>query len=238
MITLTKDKIVYNNHFNPECDEYIKKEVDRLHPYLNEVVKLSEDITFGDFFKIIEREKDVFDAVFSSHLGHCPLQLYLDEIKKPEVKDDEIDYLEIHRYGEYWDWGDIDMFIGISGISGKSDITYGIGFTPLNELKHLPLRLNEDFEISEVKIPPRSVMYLARLLKKVGIPVGKWDNPSPHVYVKGKVEITVYELISAILNEISFYGDPEKRDDKMDELDRMVDDIKNGDLSNFTKWEE
>jgi len=225
VITLTKTKIIYTNHFNPECDEYVRKEVDRLSPYLDEVVELSEDFTFGDLFKILEREKDVFDVVFSSHLGHYPLQLYLDEIEKSAPKeDDEIDYLEIRRYGEYWDWGDIDLSLWFGGLSEKTDISYGVGFTPVNELKHLSLRLNENFEISEVKIPPRVTMYIARLLKKVGIPVGKWDNPSPHVYVKGKVEFSVYELISAILDEISFYGDPEERDAKLVEIEKDVED--------------
>lgn len=215
MIRLLKDKIVYTNQYNPECREYIKKEVECLGPYLNNVVELSEDFTFGDIFKIIEREMDVFNVIFSSDLGHSPLQLYIDEIKKPiEVNlkillddKDVIDYLEIHRWGEYWNWGDIDLSIGVSGESKKVEYSYGIGLIPLNELKHLPLRLNEDFEISSVRIPSR----LIRLLQKVGIPVGAWANPSPHVYVKGKVEFTVYELISSILNEISFWGEPEEK---------------------------
>ena len=241
MITLTKDKIIYTNHFNPECDEYVKKRVYRLCPYLNETVELSKDFTFGDLFKIIEREVNVFDVIFSSHLGHHSLQLWTDEIKKPgPEKDDEIDYLEVYRYGEYWGKDDdhIELSVGFSGVSNNlEDPSYGLGFTPLNKLKHLPLRLNEDFEISEVKIPPRIVLFLVRLLKKIGIPIGKWDNPFNHTYIKGKTQFSVYELISAILYEISFYGDPEKRDSKIDELDKMVDEIKNGDLSNFTKWE-
>ena len=244
MINLTRDKIIYSNHFNSECDEYVRKEVEFLYPYLEETVELSNDFIFEDLFKIIEKEVDIFDMIFSSCLGHYPLQLWIDEIKKPgSKKDDEIDYLEIHRWGEYWDWGDIDLSIGISGIGKKEDDpSYGVGFTPLNELKYLPLRLNEDFEISEMKIPSNSIMHIARLLKKVGIPVGKWDNPSPRVYVKGKVEFTVYELISSILNEISFYGDPTERDGKLAGLKEMVDEskksIENGDLCNFTGWEE
>jgi len=227
MITLTKDKIIYNNHFNPECDEYVEKEVEHLYLYLNERVELSEDFTLEDLFNHIEKDIEAFDLIFSSCLGHYLLRLWVDEIKKPgPKKDDEIDYLEIHRWGEYWDWGDIDLSIGISGVGKKEDdSSYGIGFTPLNELKHLPLRLNEDFEVSEVKIPHSPIMFIARLLKKVGIPVGKWDNPSPHVYVKGKAEFTVYELITAVLEEISFYGDPEQRDGKMDELDKMFEEI-------------
>ena len=230
MIILTKDKIVYTNHYNPECDEYVKKEVDRLYLYLNETVELSEDFTFGDLFKHIEREVDVFDVIFSSHLGHHSLQLWADEIKKPgPEKDDEIDYLEICRYGEYWgkDCDDnIELSIGFSGVGKKEDDpSYALGFTPLNKLKHLPLRLNEDFEISEVKVPPRIILFLVRLLKKIGIPLGKWDNPFNHTYIKGKTKFSVYELISAILYEISFYGDPEGRDGKMDELENMFDDI-------------
>lgn len=224
MIELTKTKIIYSNHFNPECDEYVKREVGHFYLYLNERVVLSDDFTLEDFFNHLERDRKTFDLIFSSCLGHYPLQLWIDEINKSgPKKDDEIDYLEIHRWGEYWDWGDIDTHIGISGISEKSDITYGIGFTPLNELKHLPLRLNENFGISEVIIPHKMVLFFARLLKKIGIPVGKWDNPFERIYVKGKVEFTVYELISAILYEISWYGSPEKRDSKIDEIEKDVE---------------
>ena len=223
MIKLTKDKIIWSNHFNSECDEYVERDVALLYPYLNERVVLSEDFTFGDLFNHLDKDRPEFDLIFSSCLGHHSLQLWFDEIRKPgSEKDDEIDYLEIYRWGEYWSWGNIDLSIGISGISSNVEYTYGIGFTPLNELKHLPLRLNENFGISEVKIPPRIIMFCARMLKKLGIPVGKWNNPFEHTYVKGKAEFTVYELITAVLYEISFYGDPEKRDEKMEELERIT----------------
>lgn len=239
MIKLTKDKIIYSNHFNPEWHEYVEKEVEHLYLHLNERVVLSSDFTLEDFFNHIERDKETFDLIFSSCLGHYSLQLWIDEIKKPGPKeDDEIDYLEIHRWGEYWDWGDIDLSISISGVGKKEDgPSYGIGFTSLNELKHLSLRLNEDFGISEGVVPSKIVLFFARLLKKIGVPVGKWDNPFEHTYVKGKVVFTVYELIATVLYEISWYGDPEGRDSEMDKLNKMVDDIKSGDLSNFTKWE-
>lgn len=227
MITLTKDKIIYSNHFNPECDEYVRREVPYLWPYLNEAVELSKDFTLEDLFNHIEKNRYVFQFVFDSCLGHYSLQLYIDEIEKPgpEKEDNEIDYLEIHRWGEYWPWGEIDLSIGFSGVGKKEDDTaYGLGFTPLSELKHLSLRLNKDWEVSEVIIPSRIVMYFVRLLKKIGIPLGKWDNPFSRTYVKGKAEFTVYELITAILNEISFYGSPEERNGKMDELEKITEE--------------
>lgn len=242
MITLTKTKIIYNNHYNPECDEYVRREVEHLYLYLNERVVLSNDFTLEDLFHHLYRDGETFDLIFSSCLGHHSLQPWFDEINRSGPKeDDEIDYLEIYRYGEYWgkDCDDnIELCIGFSGVGYNiDDPSYGVGFTPLNELKHLPLRLNEDFEISEVKIPPNVIMYVARLLKKVGIPVGKWDNPSPHVYVKGKVDFTVYELISAILEEISFYGSPEERDSKMDEIEKTTEEAmrKYGELDSEEK---
>lgn len=213
MIKLTKDKIIYSNQFNPESDKYVEKEVPHLHFYLNEEVELSDDFTLGDLFKYIERNKGIFNVVFSSQLGHYPLQVYLDEINKPgPEKDDEIDFLEIQRCGEYWNEGDIELFIDFRGINEKEDIGYAVEFTPLNKLKHLPLRLNKDFSISEMKIPPRIIMYLVGLLKKISIPLGKWDTPFDRIFVKGKINFTVYELISSVLYEISFVGSPEERD--------------------------
>lgn len=227
MIKLTKNEIVYSNDYNPDCDKYVRREVDHLYLYLNERVELGKDFTFGDLFNHIERDKKTFDLIFSSCLGHYPLQLWLDEIKKPgPEEDDEIDYLEIRRYGEYWDWGDIDISIGISGVGKKEDgPSYGIGFTSLNELKHLSLRLNEDFEISEIITSSRIVTFLARWLKKIGVPLGRWDNPFNRTYVKGKVEFTVYELITTVLHEISFYGSPEEREKTIGEISENVEDV-------------
>lgn len=227
MIELTKTKIIYSNHFNPECDEYVRREVEHLYLYLNERVVLSNDFTFGDLFNYLEKDGETFDLIFSSCLGHHSLQLWFDEINRPgPKKDDEIDYLEIRRWGEYWDWGDIDLSIGISGVGKEHDfgINYGIGFTPLNKLKHLSLRLNENFEIGGSIVPLKIVLFFARLLKKIGVPVGKWNNPFYRTYVKGKAEFTVYELITAVLYEISFYGSPEKRDGRFDEVEKNVEE--------------
>jgi len=225
MIELTKDKIIHTNQYNPNYYKYVKKEVEKLSPYLNEVVKLSDDFTLADLFGYIERELDIFDVIFSSQLGHYPLQLYIDEIKKPGPKeDDEIDYLEIQRYGERWEWGEIDLFIDFRGVNEKTDMGYALDFTPVNELKHLPLRLNESFEIIEAKVPPKIVRFAIRMMKKIGIPLKKWDNPFSYVYVRGKTEFAVYELIAAVLHEISFAGGPEERDAKFSEIVEDVED--------------
>lgn len=217
MIRLLKNKIVYSTeHYNTEYEKYVKKEVDFLHPYLNETVELSQDFTLGDLFKILEREKDFFDMVFSSHLGHFPLQLYIDDIKKPlsipseEDDEDELCCLELKRFGELEPDGDLNVFIDFSGLSNKTDWSYAIEFTPLNELKHLLLRLNVDFKITEVKMP---------------------DDGKPHycqTHVEGKTVYSVYELISTVLYEISFAGGPEDRAVKICQIRGDIEELKEG----------
>jgi len=236
MIELTKDKIIYSNEYNPESDKYIKKEVSRLWPYFNEVVELSDDFTLEDLFYHIEQEKYIFDLVFNSHLGHFSLQKYIDEINKPGVvRDDKISYLELRRYGEYTSWKDriskewgiksnpeIELFLDFSGVGKQEDVEYAIEFMPLNELKHLPLKLNKKFNISEIRFPCRIIKFLVRVLKYISF--SRWGgcNSFGHTYVEGDVNFTVYELFSTVLNEISFMGTPEQRDAQLVKIQDIV----------------
>jgi hypothetical protein len=215
MIKLTKNKAIYTNSYSPDCDEYVEKEIAELSPYLNEVVELDNNFTLADLFDYIKREKGLFNAVFSSHLGHSPLQAFIDEIRRPvpeSGKRSEIDYIEIRRYGEYFD-GEVEIWVDVCGVNEKTQDGYGIEFSPLNEIKHIPLRLNKTFKVSELKIPSKLVRFrfLNMLGKKLGIPLKRWGSPLDYVYVSGTTRFTVYELISEVLNEISFVG--EKRDE-------------------------
>lgn len=226
MITLSRDKIVYTNHYNPECSEYIQKEVLHLWPYLEDEVTLSDDFTLVDLFNHIERDKEAFDIIFHSSLGHFPIQVYFDEIKKegPTTYND-IDYLEVQKFGERWEWGIIDLSTTFHGISTKEDIGYAVEFTPLNKLKHLLLRLNDKFEISEMCTPSWIMLRFFRLLKRLGFELKKW-NPYTHVCTSGKVCFSVYEVISAVLSEVSFCGTPLDRDEKWSNVTSIFDEIK------------
>jgi len=232
MIKLTKNKAIYTNSYNPDCDKFIEKEVDKLSLYLNEVVELDNNFTLADLFDYIEREKDLFNVVFSSQLGHFPLQAFIDEIRKlvPEGGErSEIDYLEIRRYGEYSD-GEVEIWVDVCGVNEKTGDGYGIEFSPLNEIKHIPLRLNKTFKVSELKIPSKFIRFLITLGKKLGIPLKRWESPFDYVYVSGTTCFTVYELISEVLNEISFAGVPEKRDETWngvkEDIKEMISELK------------
>jgi len=219
MIRLTKDKAIYTNHYQKWCAKYVEKEVFLFHPFLDEVVELSDDFTLEDLFYWIGRNQDHFDLIFCSQLGNRPLQCYLDEVQKPyPEKDDEIEYLELQRFGELWDWGDIDLFISFSGIGKGKGINYALEFTPLNEIKHLPLKLNKKFVITTYK----KSTFFSRLVSKLR----RKGNNSYVTLVEGETDFTLYELIGSVLSEVSFVGTPEERDTKLDEIEEDVEEMK------------
>lgn len=209
--------------------------------FLNRGIEVDPDFTLGDLFKIIERHLDEYDLVFSSHLGRFPLKIYIDDINKECPLDDRenMSYLEVYWSAEYFDHykfnkehpdgfsiGDLKMppsepveepaeitiYAGFHGwgeynndqINEQDKPQFGgfaIEFTPLRKLKHLPLHLNKNFILYDES--------------------GEFKE-----IVKGEREFTVYDVISSILFEISFAGEPSERDKKWEEIESDVENWK------------
>ena len=214
MIKLFKNKIIYENTYSPGQEEYVKKEIDNVIPYLTEVIEIDDDFTLEDFFKIIEKDIELYEVVFSSHLGHHSLKPFIDDIhKEVEVEDEDmkVEYLECTWNAEVADWGDgkefeIDtMFHGWGSwyddyFKKKETGGMAIGFSSLFELKNLQLKLNEDF-----------ILYDGKTFKTIR---------------KGKRKFTVYDVFGVILDEISFYGSPENKDEILKETEDIVSEMK------------
>jgi hypothetical protein len=202
MIRLEKNKIIHINADNEE------KEVIGLQPYFSELVQLDKNFTLGDLFFFIEKEKEFFNLVFASQLGHYPLDLFIEEYKKsiPETNwsDNEMKFLQLSWICEICNDGDTEFDLGFDGV-GEDGQRYAIEFTPLNELKKYPLQIKENFDI--------------------------YREGSNKRIVCGIRLPTVYELIGAVLFEISFVGSPEIRDTAWNELEA---EIKGGNLKTFT----
>jgi len=228
MIKLTKDKIMYTNHYGEHSDKYAKKEVHYLTFFLENSVELSDDFTLGDLFYHLEKiGEPLIDSIFGSALGHFPFKSYIQDMKTPaEDAGDKLDYLEIQRCGERWEWGDIDLSIDFHGVGESSDWHYAIEFTPLYVLKDLPLRLNKEFTISEMKIPSKLFRAYIRFRNWIHLPLSEWNSKFSYNYVKGTTCFSVRELISAVLSEISFAGSPEMRDKWIAEIVKDVDETK------------
>jgi hypothetical protein len=238
MILLAKDKIIHSNEYRKDCDKYKEEEVEHLIPYLSEEVQLSEDFTLLDFFNYIEKEKEIINVCFSSHLGHHPLQLYIDDIHKEisTEKDEssmEVKYLELYWMCDFWNWEkikpvesfenglthkipdnqfpDIDFYAGFHGVGSFLDFDdktmveeggIAIEFSPLNELKNLVIKLNKKVDIVDMSTSDMKPL------------------------CTGNHEFSLYEFIGEVLSELSFMGDPEKRNKDLEDLDNGISEIR------------
>ncbi len=254
MIILKKTGIFYENDVNPDHEDYVYIQVDSIIPYLNEVIEIEEDFTLRDFFMLLEPDEKMIELVFGCHLGHFPIRPYMDEVEEDCVPDgkEEMDYIECSWVAEQFDYNlfyekhkddeddegsmashfgmdlhepdkddenEISIYIDIHGWGpydpsedeyydddhpAPSHISYAIEFTPLQRMAHLKIRLNK-----ELKLLDRN---------ELGID----DKP----VAEGVMSFTVFDLVGAILSEISFCGLPEERDEKWQDIVDDVDDAK------------
>lgn len=231
MITLTKNKILYNSESFKNNEN--SKEVHSIIPHLSEMVKIEDNFTLYDFFMMLEKDKNLISVLFSSYMSGVVLDPFIEEVKKDCLEEgkEEIHYLECSwsidqfDYKEFYkkhkkekpifpdenlrepseeDENEISIgvnFCGIGEFNGVND-GYGIEFTPLYRLKHLPLKLNTKFEMFKPN-------------QFDGKPVAK-----------GYMDFTLFEVISEILSEITFRGSPENRDEEWEIISEDYQEMK------------
>lgn len=93
-------------------------------------------------------------------------------------------------------------------------INFSLSFCPLNEWKHLPIKLNNLLEIYEIKIPK----IFERDEKEV----------QTKKLLSAKKEITLYDFLKIFLHEITWYGDPKMRNKKAKEIEDIGKKLDSG----------
>ena len=208
-ITLKKNGAIY---YSDGSTNIKPKKVKDFIPYLREEMIIEEGTTFKTLFNIIMKSRlEDYSKVFASHLGHYPLSMWKKEWAKKAIpkEPDEVFALEIGWHG--YDRFDPDddcytnpYFLGI-GIHDGKEQSFALEFTPIHELKHYPIRLNKRFAFR--------------------------DNHFKDEFVVN-IGLTVYDVIGAILYEISWSGDPKSRDKRKEKILRSIDEaqkeLKNG----------
>lgn len=208
MLYLTKNKIFHN-----------EQEVKSFIPYLCEFVELEENFTLEYLFNFIEKDSELINIIFASNLGRFSLQPFIDEIKKEptEKGDDDLKNIILHRSAEIDNYEDndypsIEDSIDVSSESKNElkHINYGIEYVPLNNLKHLPLKLNKIFQIYDMTK----------------------DKKEDIILLEAEREYTIYEVVGEILYELSFAGEPEYRDEQFkiikEEVKKTKEKIRKG----------
>jgi len=134
-----------------------------------------------DYRLFYEKHKDDEEGGFIDKLGG---------LREPcEHDKNEVSvYIDVSGWGKYEPQEDEVYGEGEQPLTHTS---YGIEFTPLYRLKHLPIILDKTFIIRD-----------------------KNELGNSLSVVEGEKEFSVFEVFGAILSEISFAGLPEDRDEK------------------------
>lgn len=191
--------------------------------YLNHNVEIDDNVTVKDLMNLLmEYESDV-DLLFMGYSRGFKIRQFFSEMQKPLSESEfvnEIDYLEIYWSTDYYKFKneapELSIFPSMHGIGKeKSDEGiqyYGISLTPLNELKNLNIKLNDSLIIEEHIIPEiyeEKPMEIKELINAV--------KP-----------LTLGEMIGGFIHEITWHGYPKDKEERVEELNQAVMDIKEG----------
>lgn len=202
MIVIEKDSIIYIDQSNEVHEIYPTD----LPSHLGDVVELGDFVTFSRIFDLIIDNKELFNTIFAEDLGFYKIEQYLEEYHKPVSHSKDIYDLEVHivcQAHTYTDYRDFLYYTSFQGYGKLEDdheseepYPISLSFIPLNELKNKYIRVNDKVQVctfTEEGNVDRSILY---------------DG-----------QIKLFGFFSAILHEISFFGDPEDRDNVSDEME-------------------
>jgi hypothetical protein len=188
-VIIRKGEIIVK-HWSTELRDYEEKK--KSEQVLSDVLQMPlvlEETTFGQFFDLIAREKELYEKVFKAAMYGHPIEPYIQEIAKPAVESKDLDFVHVHWFAQLFE-GDLEVSPAFGGWGDwKTDGApekggIALEYTGLNEYKNCLFKLDTEFEI----------LHLG----------------TPEVNLKAKQEFTVYDVIKAILFEITWSGDISK----------------------------
>lgn len=136
-----------NLYLPADDDTYAPVARDCVFGCLREVTNIDEGVTLGDIFNFVEKSED---GVLADLIGTLAHNWHMDEFhaqaKEPPSADgeDKLAYLEIYwRPCYYNDRKSLRVEAEFHGVSLENKRTYSVSYTPVNELVHLPVKLNK-----------------------------------------------------------------------------------------------
>jgi hypothetical protein len=253
MIIFKKSGIFYDNDINPEHEDYVYKKVDSIVPYLTDMLEFDKNLTLRDFFSLLKPDVTMLNIVFGSHLGHFPLEPYIEESERGCVPDGkkEMEYITCSWVSDQFDYR---MFYE----KHKNDKDPDGSVTSIfNTILHEPTEddkneiamytdvhgwglydPDEDDGFDDEHPAPSHISYAIEftpLNRMAHIPIkldthveirdrNEMGDEDP--IVEGEMGFSVFDAVGAILSEISFCGLPNERDERWQDIVDSVDEAK------------
>ena len=213
-LLLTKDSKLIETYwkYDEEIKEgsYKKREIENITPHIlhEGYCSLEEGVTLKNIFEYMNKEK----LPWQIFIGNW-CEEFIEEILKEPTEKSDLHYLELYWSYEISKYQDNEAchfgyrmdFHGIGDTYEHGGNTYSLSFSQVNNLAHLPVKINEDVTLIETN----------------------YINYEDKRTTFGKQKPTLFQIIYSIIWELSFHGGPQKRDEESEKLKGIMDDLKN-----------
>ena len=225
MITITNKKIYHSEWSLKTCKKKKIIEPTQLPFYLTEEVEFADDLTFGNFYELIIKNEAIFDIIFHRSIGNAPLKVFIDDFNNTKAEVPEDMFLEVHHVAELFKWKkepvDFYLYTGFHGYgrlkpdpnapkamnAGRYGI--GLGLESIGKYKNYQLKLNKELIISGKKIIKKGKLQGLETLVKAD-----------------KYEFVLFNVIAAVLKELSYYGGPKHREEFVKMLNSKCSEVR------------
>lgn len=190
----------FNKNGSLQLIDKVSKDIETVNEIINYLdcpVELEDGVTFETFFSHLVGCKDSLNIIFKETMKNSSIDEFMEEWKLPPTKslskDKGIQYLKAYKIFDYIELSEekdfIDIRVDFDGI-GNEEQLYNLEFIPLNDLKPIPMVLEENISIY------RTVANIK----------------GEELFFRGNSFVLLFELIGTILYIITIHNNPAGRE--------------------------
>lgn len=184
----------------------MSKQPGKLWKYLNAPVAIADDLHFGDFFTVLTQEADAVERIFAASLIGVPFVELIRDFQGPSSAPTvPLQAVELCWRAQL-EAGYLSIVPSLRGrlsdtVEGESGKEESLAFIPVQRLSNCRLLLDESVEIFDAL-----------------------NVRNPHSLLPPcKKQFSLYDMVHAILFELTFYGAPETRDREGLEINSLIE---------------
>jgi len=222
ILTIKKDGF-YSQRWNSETKSYDDEkkldDIEMCRSLRESVEEIEEDVTLGDIIRVVAESETL--KLFISCYNRSPLDKLHDFMLNVPIEEnakdedwkalDNVEYIELYWHGDIYGRRDsyISLYPGSHGIgkvgTGSGEVDkgaradgrerYAMGFTPANELAQLPVKMNSE----------TNLYLLGDKIECEDMTIGD------RAIIKTTNCFSLLEVLDALYEELTFYGEPESQ---------------------------